>query len=100
MTTREEPVAGRAVQGDAPEWEPLRRVVGEDGLDTFMWMYEVELADGGRVHVYKHIETRRSMHLDLRGNAYAYAGDEGYRRVPLLAVAAAVLGRAREGIVA
>ena len=37
-----------------------------------MWMFEVELEDGRRVHAYKHWWTRRYLHLSLDGCAFAY----------------------------
>jgi hypothetical protein len=77
---------------DDPEWEPLERVVGRQGrLEDFMWMYEVQMPDGGQIHVYKHIDSRQYLHLDLSGNAYAYVDKERYRQVPLVAVLSIVL---------
>ena len=38
-------------------------LVGGHGAVWFMWMGEVELADGSIVHIYKHRGTRRSLHL-------------------------------------
>jgi hypothetical protein len=91
MTARRRVVTGRAVQGARPDWRPLARIMGEDLLSTFMWMYEVETAHSRRLHVYKHIETRRSLHLDRHGNAYAYLGDDRYSRVALSAVLEEIL---------
>ena len=53
-------------------WEPLIEAVGERLVGTFMWMYEEEMADGTILHVYKHVHTRRYMHLSTDGRAYAY----------------------------
>ena len=62
----------RMTQGDSPVWEPLIEAVGERLVGTFMWMYEEEMADGTILHVYKHIHTRRYMHLATDGRAFAY----------------------------
>jgi hypothetical protein len=35
-------------------------------------MHEIELADGARVHAYKHVSTRRYFHLACDGRAFAY----------------------------
>jgi hypothetical protein len=41
-----------------------------------MWMHEVELEDGTRLHAYKHHETRRYLHLDHGGRAFVFIWDE------------------------
>jgi hypothetical protein len=46
-----------------------------------MWMYEVELADSTHVQVYKHIDTRRSVHLAADGSAYYYEPPDRYVRI-------------------
>jgi hypothetical protein len=72
------------LQGDSPDWRPLSRVMDEGLLETFMWMFEVELEDGTRLHAYKHIWTRRYVHLDAGGAAYCYDGEvDAYRPVAL-----------------
>lgn len=63
-------VRGTAVGLDRPDWEPLLKVVGEDGAASFMCMFAVETTDGRRLIAYKHIETRRYLHLDREGNAF------------------------------
>ena len=78
------PVTGRMVQGDQPDWQALARVVDEDDMGEFMWMFEVRTEDGERIDAYKHIDTRGYLHLDSRGNAYVYEDNERYRPVPLL----------------
>lgn len=67
----------RLVQHDEPEWGPLVRLVGEDLAGWFMWMHELELADGTRVHEYKHRATRRYLRLAKDGRAFdrTLAGD-------------------------
>jgi hypothetical protein len=74
-------------QYDNPEWAPLLELA-PDHIDDFMWMSEVELESGLRLHIYKHIETRKNLHLDKEGRAFVYLwsgeiGDEdpGYREV-------------------
>jgi hypothetical protein len=42
-------------------------------LSSFMWMFEAGTPAGERYHAYKHIDTGRYVHLDLGGNALAYA---------------------------
>ena len=68
-------------------------VVGEDIVGDFMWMYEVELSNGNRLQVYKHIDTRRSIHLDSDGAAFAYAPPDRYRTVAAADVLAEVFAR-------
>jgi hypothetical protein len=58
-------------QYDKPEWGPLLEL-SVDHIDDFMWMFEVELESGLRLHAYKHIETRKYLHLDKEGRAFAY----------------------------
>ena len=40
--------------------------------DDFMWMGAAEFNDGRTVHSYKHVDTRRYLHLDQSGHAYQY----------------------------
>jgi hypothetical protein len=56
---------------DKPEWEPLLELAAEH-VDEFMWMFEVELESGLRLHAYKHWETRKYLHLDKEGRAFVY----------------------------
>jgi hypothetical protein len=58
-------------QYDKPEWAPLLDLA-PDHIDDFMWMFEVELESGLRLHAYKHIETRKYLHLDKEGRAFVY----------------------------
>jgi hypothetical protein len=81
---------GTATQGDRPEWGPLLDVVGEEVIADFMWMFEVRLTDGTALQAYKHIETRRYVHLDPDGEAFVYEPPDRYRIVPLADVLAAV----------
>jgi hypothetical protein len=81
---------GTSTQGDNPEWGPLLAAVGEEVVGDFMWMYEVELDNGTPLQVYKHIDTRRSVHLDPRGTAFVYQPPDRYRSFPVADVLAAV----------
>jgi hypothetical protein len=75
---------GTVGQCDHPNWEPLLNLVGEPVTGDFMWMYEVDCGPGDHLQAYKHIDSRRYLHLDGHGNTYAYCGPERYRRVPVL----------------
>ena len=55
-----------------------------------MWMFEVELSNGKRLHAYKHIDTRRYVHLDRDGAAFVYEEPDRYRTFPVTRVLAAV----------
>lgn len=65
-------------QYDSPVWEPLLELAPDD-IDDFMWMFEVELESGLRLHAYKHRETRKYLHLDKEGRAFAYIPAKVYR---------------------
>jgi hypothetical protein len=74
-------VSDRIVRGEStrnwenPNWEPLLELAPEH-IDDFMWMFEVKLESGLRLHAFKHIETRKYLHLDTEGRAFAYIRDE------------------------
>ena len=78
-------------QFERPTWEPLVAAVGERCAGDFMWMMEVELATGMRLQAYKHVDTRRYLHLGPDGEAFGFAGSESYRPVALSQVVAEVL---------
>jgi hypothetical protein len=79
---RSEPtITGHMLDGDDPTWEPLLAAVGGHHAAWFMWMYEIELADETRVHAYKHVSTRRYMHLCENGRAFEYVGEDRYREI-------------------
>lgn len=77
-----------ALQFERPDWEPLLNVLDEEVVEQFMWMHEVELEDGTRVHAYKHWLNRRYLYLGRRGDAYLHIepedleSDEPDRYVP------------------
>jgi len=56
------------LRSDTPVWQPLLDLAP----DHFMWMFEVELEDGRKLHAYKHWWTRRYIHLTLGGRSFAY----------------------------
>lgn len=67
-------------QCQSPEWQPLLEFASEH-IDDFMWMHEVELEGGDRLHAYKHYWTRRYLHLDDKGRAFVYVDGGRYREV-------------------
>jgi hypothetical protein len=67
------------VQGERPDWDPLTHAL----LGWFMWMFEVELADGRKVHAYKHIVTRHYLHLTHDGRAFVFRPEHSYVEVDL-----------------
>lgn len=75
-------IAGELAETEQPNWEPLLALVGPVVVDWFMWMFEVELADGARLQAYKHIDTRRHLHLAGDGRAFLYCPDSRYREIP------------------
>ena len=61
------------------------RPLGTELCGWFMWMFEVELASGCRLHAYKHHRTRRYIHLAVDAqHAFHYlSGDGRYIEVDL-----------------
>ncbi len=49
--------------------------------------------DGRSLHAYKHIETRRYLHLDADGAAFVFENPDRYRSIPLAEAIAAVFDR-------
>lgn len=78
------------MQGSRPEWGPLLEAVGEEVTGDFMWMFEVQLTDGTKLQAYKHIDTRRYIHLASDGRAFVYEEPDRYRRFPAAEVLAVV----------
>jgi hypothetical protein len=74
-------IAGEMGQGDRPNWEPLEAMVGEQLAGEFMWMFQVDLADGIAVHAYKHIFTRRYLHLGEDGRTLVFTRSGRYRTI-------------------
>lgn len=75
-------LGGVVVQFDRPDWCPLTSLLGEHLAESFMWMHEIRLDDGTHVHAYKHVDTRRYLHLSSNGASYCYLGDSGYAAIP------------------
>ena len=75
-------IRGKLVQYEEPAWEPLLNLLGTERVGDFMWMHEVALDTGERVHAYKHIDTRRYIHLSDMGKTCAYVDRERYRPIP------------------
>jgi len=73
-------IRGQMKQYEEPNWEPLLYLL-RAYVDDFMWMHEVELADGTSVHAYKHIETRRYLHLGEDHRTFVYTDDDRYREI-------------------
>jgi hypothetical protein len=68
---------GEMTRRDDPVWEPLLNLL-RVYVDDFMWMFEVELEDGTRLHAYKHRETRRYLHLSEDDGVFFYKEPDFY----------------------
>ena len=85
-------LAGELVRYDQPDWDPIVALLSEELAEWFMWMCEVALEDGRRVHAYKHIETRRYLHLGTDGSAWRYWAGAYLPITPLAGVLEALCG--------
>lgn len=74
-------VRGDVAQFEVPDWEPLQDTT-TDIMASFMWMHEVRLETGERVHAYKHKMTRRYAYLTADGRAYTYTRSGRYALLP------------------
>jgi hypothetical protein len=74
-------ISGRPTGTREPDWQPLIALVGLELVVWFMWMSQLELADGAVVNAYKHWSTRRYLHLAADGRAFAYMGSDRYLEV-------------------
>jgi hypothetical protein len=74
-------IAGTLLQYDEPEWKPLEALVGLELAAWFMWMCSVQLTDGDVAQAYKHVATRRYLHLTGDGRAFVYTPERDYREV-------------------
>ena len=73
---------GRPTNSELPYWPPLIDLVGLELVDGFMWMLEILLEDDSMLHAYKHIETRRYLHLhEDGGRAFVCVGPGRYCEV-------------------
>jgi hypothetical protein len=84
---------------ERPDWTPLESLVRDVVVAAFMYMFEVELADGTRLHAYKHQMTRGYVHIADDGRVFAYVsdardcdGEARYREVDPLEQLAAACG--------
>lgn len=59
----------RARGADRPDWEPLNKVVGEQAAKNFSFSGYTAGGEGG-IRTYKHLASRRSLHIDEQGNLY------------------------------
>lgn len=85
------PIPGTVVQAETPSWAALEAAVGLVLAPGFMWMFEIRLADGTRVDAYKHVVSRRYLHLGKDALALTCHGEAGYIRVDLERSVAEVL---------
>jgi hypothetical protein len=92
---KEQVYEGRSTQGDTPEWGPLLDAVGERVTGDFMWMFEVVLTNGTPLQAYKHIDTRRYVHLAPDGAAFCFEPPDHYRSFPVADVLAEVFAPLR-----
>jgi hypothetical protein len=76
----DKPIPGKSTQYKEPDWQPLLDMAPHH-VDDFMWMHEVELEDGTRLHAYKHYWTRRYMHLSSDRRAFVYREGSLYEEV-------------------
>lgn len=87
-------ISGEMLHGDTPYWTPLETLLGTELCGWYMWMFEVELASGCRLHAYKNRTTRRYIHLAADAlHAFHFVGDHHYVEVELdYAIEAAFVG--------
>ena len=52
-----------------PDWAPLEQVLGPKLCESFMYM-----GRSGELYLYKHIDTRRYLNLDVEGKCFRYTG--------------------------
>lgn len=71
-------IQGREMQGTEPDWEPMLKLLDEDLVGYFMWMFEANLEDGTSVQAYKNSVNRRYLFLDASGSAYRWEWGRGY----------------------
>jgi hypothetical protein len=91
---RETPVVieGESDHSETPDWTPLENLALRE-CGEFMWMFSVVCENGRRLQAYKHIWTRRYIHLDGTGAAFVYRRDGRYEQVDALWLMQMVLMR-------
>ncbi len=86
-------LSGKMGKGDNPDWTALEELVRNELLGWFMWMFEVNLEDGARVHAYKHKLTRRYVHVAEDGRVFYYVSKGRYHQTdPFTALMSALDG--------
>jgi hypothetical protein len=78
-------VPGAPAWREHANWDPLIALVGLEVVGCFMWMHELELDDGTRVHAYKNIATRRYVCVGVDGRVYLERSPDRYLEVTPLA---------------
>jgi hypothetical protein len=79
----ERAIRATVVQAENPSWTSIEAALGTELSGWFMWMYELRLDDGTRVDAYKHVTTRRYLHLSAAGLALQYGLEGRYLGVDL-----------------
>lgn len=74
---------GEVIQHEEPHWDPLLKLLAEYLVVDFMWMHEVALKDGTRIHAYKNRETKRYLQLSTDGRYFEYCGEDYYREAEI-----------------
>ena len=82
-------ITGEMTRREHPDWDPLTHAL----LGWFMWMFEVDLADGRKVHAYKHIVSRDYLHLTHDGRAFVFRPEHRYSEVDLEEAVAGLFAR-------
>jgi hypothetical protein len=80
--TRTIEFTGAVHQGLTPDWEPLLEALGDDLTRDFMWMFEVRLSNGVPLQAYKHVKTRRYLHLAPDGASFMFEAPDNYVLIP------------------
>jgi len=66
---------------ERPDWDPLIDLVGLELVRWFMWMGQIELVDDTIVHAYKHVATRRYLHIAEDGRLFSHHSPDAYREI-------------------
>lgn len=72
---------GRTSRLERPDWDPLIDLVGVDIAPYFMWMGEIELLDDTRLHTFKHVATRRCVHIGEDGRLFTHRRPDLYTEI-------------------
>lgn len=77
---------------DEPDWGPLIHHVGPLLARWFMYLGGGRLPDGAFVHAYKHVITRRYVHIHDDGRCFVYQEGRKFLEVPRRRAVWAVFG--------